>query len=52
MATILERRRERIRNLIAISIELGYTPKIWQGYALLTEVNKRLNEAYLLNKQN
>jgi len=50
MAKILETRRERIRNLIAISLELGYTHKVWQGYALLTEVNRRLNNAYLLER--
>ncbi len=45
-ATILERRRERVRNLIQLAQEDNNPVKLWQGYAILQEINKRLYRAY------
>ena len=45
---ILERRRERVRNLITLAQEDGNTVGIFKGYYLLNLINKRLSDCYSL----
>lgn len=51
MAHTLEARREKIRKLIDLATEDSNPVKIWQGYYLLTEINRRLSHAYSLENK-
>lgn len=48
-AIILERRRERVRNLIHLAIIDGNSVSMVKGYYLLNLINQRLSFAYQLH---